>query len=273
MSNNPLSQYFRRPALFLKLPSGGEGYPEGAIDLPDNGELPVYPMTAIDEITSRTPDALYNGTAVVELIRSCIPNIKDPWSVLSIDLDPMLVAIRIATLGETMEINTTCPKCEEENKFDINLNILLAGLTPSNYGELLEVNGLKIKFRPLDYKNINDMGIKQFEIQKAATQLAKSSDEDTNVNATKFLQQLTEMSMHLLVDTIEYIKTPTDTVFDPDFILEFIISCDKNTHELIKTTSANLRKTSEIKPIDITCQHCQHEYNQSLNINVSNFFG
>ena len=68
MSDNPLKQYFRRPAVYLKLPSGGLGYPEGTIDMPDTGELPVYPMTAIDEITSRTPDALFNGTAVVEVI-------------------------------------------------------------------------------------------------------------------------------------------------------------------------------------------------------------
>ena len=39
-----------------------------SIDMPENGELPVYPMTAIDEITVRTPDALFNGTAIAELI-------------------------------------------------------------------------------------------------------------------------------------------------------------------------------------------------------------
>ena len=64
MENNPLRQYFRRPAVHVKLPSGGLDYPEGVIDMPPSGELPVYPMTAIDEITARTPDALYNGVAV-----------------------------------------------------------------------------------------------------------------------------------------------------------------------------------------------------------------
>ena len=68
---NPLSKQFRRPSLYFKLPSGGKFYQPGAIDLPDNKELPVYPMTAIDEITSKTPDALYNGTAVVDIIKSC----------------------------------------------------------------------------------------------------------------------------------------------------------------------------------------------------------
>jgi len=31
MHTNPLKQYFRRPAIYLKLPSGGNFYPDGAI--------------------------------------------------------------------------------------------------------------------------------------------------------------------------------------------------------------------------------------------------
>lgn len=46
-NNNPLKQYFRRPAVYIKLPSNGKNYTEGSLDMPENGELPVYPMTAI----------------------------------------------------------------------------------------------------------------------------------------------------------------------------------------------------------------------------------
>ena len=79
--NNPLRQYFRRPAIYITLPSKGKYYPIGAVEIPEGGEIPVYPMTAIDEITSKTPDALFNGTAIAELIKSCIPAIKDPWAI------------------------------------------------------------------------------------------------------------------------------------------------------------------------------------------------
>ena len=54
MSNNPLTQYFRQPAVYVKLPSGGKYYSEGSIVMPANQELPVYPMTAIDEIAYKT---------------------------------------------------------------------------------------------------------------------------------------------------------------------------------------------------------------------------
>ena len=77
--DNPLSRYFRQPAIYIKLPSGGQGYPPGVIDMPANGELPIYPMTALDEITSRTPDALFNGSAVMGIMSSCVPIACCTW--------------------------------------------------------------------------------------------------------------------------------------------------------------------------------------------------
>jgi len=147
--SNPLKQYFRRPALYLSLPSRGEFYPEGALDMPENGELPVYPMTAIDEITSKTPDSLFNGTAVPEIIKSCVPAIKDPWAIPSVDMDAILVAIRAATSGNDLEINSECPSCKEEGKYNINLGYLLSGLKPTDYNQPLVLGELIFKFKPL----------------------------------------------------------------------------------------------------------------------------
>ena len=98
--SNPLQKYFRQPKLYISLPSKGAFYPIGALEMPENKEVPVYAMTAKDELVFKTPDALLNGQATVEVIKSCIPAIKDPWNIPSIDLDTILVAIRMATYGE-----------------------------------------------------------------------------------------------------------------------------------------------------------------------------
>jgi hypothetical protein len=74
---NPLSKYFRRPEIYYKLPSNGRYWPENSIELPVNGEIPVFPMTNADEITLKTPDALMNGAGIVSVIQSCCPNIVD----------------------------------------------------------------------------------------------------------------------------------------------------------------------------------------------------
>ena len=113
MNSNPLAKFFRQPAIYARLPSGGKNWPNGTINMPANSELPILPMTAIDEITYRTPDALFNGEAVTGVIQSCVPSIKNAWATPSIDLDTILVAIRIASYGHEMEIGTKCPKCGE----------------------------------------------------------------------------------------------------------------------------------------------------------------
>lgn len=273
-TENPLKQYFRRPSIYLKLPSGGLGYPEGSIDLPENGEIPIYPMTTIDEITSKTPDALFNGTAITSIIKSCVPNILDPDKIPVTDLDPILIAIRTASNGDKMEIETTCPSCTEEAKYDVNLTGIIASFKPGDYNNPLAINDLVIKFTPLSYSNMNQSNILQFELQRMINNLENITDEETrSKNSAELIKKLNEMTIELLSTTIEYIKTPSSTVFDKDFIKEFLFKCDKNTFNKIKDKNLELKTSTEAKPLDIKCMHCGHEYEQSFVINISTFFG
>lgn len=271
---NPLQQYFRRPSVYLKLPSKGEGYVDCSINLPENGEVPVYPMTTIDEITSRTPDALFNGTAVVDIIKSCVPNIIDPWQIPVVDLDPILIAIRAASNGDKMEIETTCPSCEEDAKYDVNLTGVLASFQPSDYSKPLVINDLSIKFKPLKYSEINESNILQFEVQRLMSNLqAITDEEEKSRQTTDVIKRLNEMTVALLLSTIEYVKTPSATVLDKTHIEEFLRNCDKNTFNTIKEANIKLRTDSEAKPLQISCMHCNHQYEQGFVINVSTFFG
>jgi hypothetical protein len=272
-ANNPLKQYFRRPALYLTLPSKGHGYAEGVIEFPENGELPIYPMTAIDEITSRTPDALYNGVAIAEIIKSCVPAIKKPWEILNLDLDPILVAIRIATSGQLMEIESYCDSCKETSKYDVNLSGMLAEFKPGDYEKPLAMDDIQVKFKPLSYREVNDANTAQFEIQRALNSLDNIENiEERNKKTSEIMNSINELTINLMINTIEYIKVPDAIVFEKDFIREFLTSCDKNTHNKIKDQNIELRKSTEVKPLKMKCMNCTHEYEQPFNINVSNFF-
>jgi len=272
---NPLKQYFRRPAVFLKLPSGGKGYPTGSIDLPENGEVPIYPMTAIDEITSKTPDALFNGSALVELVKSCVPNIKDPWEIPNIDLNPILVAMRSATHGGTMEVTTTCPSCKEESKFDVNLSGILAGFNPGDYDKLLIISeDVVVKFKPMTYRDVNQAALIQFQIQKTLTNFMSIEDEEARQAKTvEVLNEINEVAFQVISGSIEYIKVPGATVFEKPFIVEFLKGCDRNAFEKIKDFGVALRESTDTKPLNITCPHCQHEFEQQFDVNPVDFFG
>ena len=166
LDNNPLKQYFRRPNMYFKLPSNGQYYAPGVVNIPENHELPVYPMTALDEMTVRTPDGLFNGVAIVDLIKSCIPNILDPWKLNSVDLDAAIIAVKAASSNGIMEIRSICPACSEDTKYDIDLMPILAGIVNVDYSQTMAIRELHIKFKSLTYTETNNNSLKQFEIQK-----------------------------------------------------------------------------------------------------------
>jgi hypothetical protein len=274
IQNNPLKQYFRRPAIYLKLPSGGKMYAPGVINIPESGELAVYPMTAIDEISSKTPDALYNGTAMADIIKSCIPDIKDPWSINSIDLDAILIAIKAAAGGDDMSISSECPSCKEVAEYGVNLVGILSQLKSADYEKELIINELAIKFRPLSYKEMNEAGTSQMEAQRIFMMLSKEENETVRAEKTQeALRFITDVTMKILSNTITHIRTPNAFVEEKEYLLDFLRNCDSETYIAVRDYNASLKAQTEIKPLKIKCIHCQHEYEQQFTLNTSDFFG
>jgi len=273
MENNPLQQYFRRPAVYISLPSKGQGYSPEDLDMPENMELPVYPMTAIDEISARTPDALFNGTAVVDLIKSCLPNIKNPWAIKSMDMDAVLIGIKAASDSEVLEIETKCPKCETESTYGINLLAVLSTFTAGDYETPLEIGDLRFKFRPLTYKEMNQASLGQFELQRLFNSLEGMDFEQRNEATKEALEKITLMTMDILSKTIEYVETPSMRVDDPEYILDFMKKCDNKVYNAIRDHSTALKEGTEIKPADVECTTCKNKYKQNYTINPADFFG
>lgn len=276
MDNNPLKQYFRRPAVYIKLPSNGIGYSPDGIDMPENNELPVYPMTAIDEITGRTPDGLYNGNAVVEIIKSCVPNIKNPWEVSAIDLDTILLAIKSASSDGTLEVSSVCQntECGNEATFSLQIAGLMSTLSSGNYNDELSIHDLRIKFKPIKFKHINDAAIAQFEITKSFSQIndPNVSQDDRMKIGQESIKRITDITMEIVTKSIEYVKTPETLVTNEEYILDFLKNCDKKTYATIRDYSTTLKAKSEIQPLKIKCANCGHEYEQTIAINPSDFF-
>jgi hypothetical protein len=280
IDNNPLRQYFRRPAVYLKLPSGGKNYATSVINLPENGELPVYPMTAIDEITAKTPDALFNGVAMVELIKSCIPDIKDPWSITSIDYDAILISIRASSGGNNLEIESTCPKCSEIELYAVDLLNILTQLQPGDYSKEMQINDLSIKFRPLTYREMNSAALIQFEIQRKFASLATPPESDTDELRTQrindgnqALKSVVALTMDILAGAIEYIQTPSVRVVEKEYSADFLRGCDKTMYEALRDHNTSLKTKTEIRPLQLKCVHCTNEYEQPFTLNTSDFFG
>ena len=273
-TNNPLRQYFRQPAIYIKLPSQGKYYPPGTLNSSVTGEYPVYPMTAIDEITYRTPDAMFNGQATVNVIQSCVPDIKDAWQMPAIDMDTVLVAIRIASYGHEMEFGSQCPACQAERDRSLDLRLVLDGLKNPDYAQCIHHGDMEIYLKPMTYKNLTDNSQMQYENQKLLQMLptteATENDKMTAMGAA--LLKITEITIKALAQGVAVVKTPAAMVSEPEFIEEMLHNCDRVLFNEIRDKIIALKNVAEMKSLHLTCDECNHNYEQQLTLDMSSFF-
>ena len=271
---NPLKQYFRQPAIYIRLPSNGKFWSSDAITIPPNQEIPVYPMTAVDEITTRTPDALFNGSAMVKIFESCCPNIKDAWQVPSLDVDTLLVAIRIATYGHGMDIGTKCPSCENEDEYQLDLRVVLEKIQSPDYDVPVKVGDLEVYFKPMTYQELNSNSQIQFEDQKlvAMFQNLEIPEEEKLKQLGEAFLKITSLTIKSIAQSIGTIKTPSAQVNEQEYIVEFLNNCEKSAFGAIRDRAIQLKQEAELKPNKIKCTNCGHEYDQNFTLDMSNFF-
>jgi hypothetical protein len=274
MSTNPLQQFFRQPAIYVRLPSQGRFYPAGDLVETANGEYPVLPMTTMDEITYRTPDALFNGSATTAVIESCVPNIKNAWNMPAVDIDTVLVAIRIASYGHDMDITTRCPKCSTEADYTVDLRRALDRITADDYVQPLRLRDLEIYLRPMTYQQMNANSMAQFEDQRTLQALQDSDgQDDKKLQALgDMLRKITAVTTQALAKNIGVIRTPSTEVSDPDHISEWLSNCDRNDFRAVRDAILERKRQSEIQPLPMTCGNCSHQYQQVYTLDMSNFF-
>ena len=278
---NPLNKYFRQPAIYVSLPSGAD-YPPHVVTPTQTGEIGVMPMTAKDEIRFKTPDALMNGQGVVDVIQSCVPDIKDAWQIKSYDLDTILVAIRVATYGETMEINFNVPGANESVSHSVNLPAILDDLRKTKVDAHITLDdGLKITVRPLTYKDMTSASLKTFQQQKmySAIQDSQLSDEEKAKRFDTAFTSLTDLNSSILLKNIQTI-TMTDgkEITDPTFIKEFVDNANATLIKEIEQKLTALRGQGAVKPLRLKATEAQIKkgapasYEVPVTFDTSNFF-
>ena len=271
---NPLSQWFRQPKIYIKLPSGGEFYPPNALDRSQTSDYPVYAMTAKDELMFKTPDALLSGQSTVEVIKSCIPAILDPWQMPSIDLDACLIAIRVATYGESMEVTCNCPTCNAENSYDINLTNWLGNISSFQYDSTISMDPLAIHIRPYTYQEITKTNLKTFEQQRIFQVINNDqiSDEEKLKQFGESFVKLTSLTVDIIAGCISKIDSPNGSTEDPKFIKEFVDNASKEVFDLLSAHINGMKERIEMQPLDVTCTECNFDFVMPVTMDQSNFF-
>jgi hypothetical protein len=250
--SNPLTSFMRQPKIYIRLPSNGEYWPPGSLNMPETRELPVFSMTAKDELMLKVPDALMNGQAIVDVIQNCIPSVKNAWATPGIDMDVMLIAIRLATYGEKMVTPLTFGE-DIEMEYTVDLRTVMDSLMNQiTWNPVVAISDdLTVFVKPLTYKQMTEAALQTFETQKIM-QIAnddKMNEDDKLRMFKESFKKLTDATVGTVGAGIFRIDSTLGSTDNPSFIKEFIDNVDKDMFNLIEQHLTALKEQNTIKPI------------------------
>lgn len=260
-SSNPLLDKLRIPGATYRLPSQGIFYTNGELDPSvKNGEVEVYPMTAMDEIIISTPDKLLSGKAITEVFSRCIPQILKPSQLLSKDVDYLMCCLRLVTFGDTITVNYH-HSCEGAKSHEYTVNILpivraakqIDPTTVSSSFTLTMPNGQVVILNPLRY----DAVIKLYEL----TAMMKDEDQLTD-------QEAKELVVGSLTNIIQSVDGTTDKKMIEEWVMGIPLGWKKQIQRSAQTTNewgVDLKETKQ-------CQDCGQDIVLEVAANPVSFF-
>jgi hypothetical protein len=275
MSNtpNPLSGHFRSPKLYVKIPSGGKFYTSDILDYPDSGELPIFPMTAKDELIMKNPDALLNGEAINQLISSCVPNVKKVNQLISNDVDVLLVAIQGATHGDDIEVSTPCPTCEETISGVASVEGAIETMAILDEVYTVKFEDLEIEIKPFKYENTITAGIASFQSTRSLQALADIPDDMDKLKIfNENFMRMADMNYTLIVDAVHSIKIEDNIVTDRGHIREFLDNCEASIGNAIEQQVTEINKIGINKSMQFECEECNETFEAPISFDPVNFF-
>lgn len=275
---NPLSQFYRQEAFRVKLPSRGAYYDESVLTLDENEELGIMPMTAQDEVLLKSPDNLLTGKALVDVIRSCAPEVKLPKKLLACDVDAIMISIRRASYGDEDTIAGNCPKCETENSYGIDLESIV------NHSEKLEASyevvlpqGLTVFLQPGTFDSLVKQYKVAFENEKARRAATGNANEDVALQLfSKAFKELSKLNFEMVSESILKIvftdaENEEQTITNKKHIRDFITNVDKKTVDIIDKKMSEINKIGIQREHNAICTNCEHKWPIAIEFNPVNF--
>jgi T4 bacteriophage base plate protein len=281
MSSNPLKQYFRQARAYVKLPTLGKWYTKEDVYITDDGEVGVYALTALDDIMLNTPDAMLNGRALEQVITNCCPDIKNVKKFMLPDLEVLYVGIKSASNNGRADYDRKCPKCEHENTFELNCQMLLdtcSYIDPND--TILVFDGqLEVHIKPYTFEMRQLFLKREFEEERALRAIDNSEQELDELQKADILGQsvsrLSEITFALVSQSIEKIVILKDNtvVSDLQHINEWLTGITKVQADMVIEAVNKLNATGVQKTLPVQCQECGEEWEDQLTFDPSSFFG
>ncbi len=277
---NPLAQYYRKPGTYIELPSGGRYY-KVAPKMSDTGELAVYPMTAKDELALKNPDSLLNGEALKQVIASVCPDITDVSEIPAPDIDAILVAMRMTSYGDDMELDVT-HGCEESDGKSQRVTVGLGSVLstsraiPETLGTVTLANGVVVQLKPYTLEAQSRLLRVQFntmrQLQGAEANENSTIEQKADI-ANRGYDQLVALSQDILAASITVVRLPDGVeVTNFNHIYEWVKNLDRASNERLDEEIKAFGKYGITRTLEVTCDHCKNKFTTDMLFDPTSFF-
>ena len=280
MSENPLKRYFRQPSTYLRLPTLGRWYTKEDIVINAESEIPVYGLSAIDDIMINTPDAMLNGKALENIIKNCVPDVKNVNKLLTPDLEAIFVGIKMGSTDGKFDIDRKCPHCSHENTFEIMCSHVLDTMSyVEDSDTILEFDAdLEVHIKPYSFEMRHIFIQRQFEeerILKHHEEQNKNMDDIKKAGFTaESVNKMANITMELVSKSVEYVKLKKQDVKVTDHaqIYEWVRNISKAQATRIIEAVNKLNDVGVSKKTQAVCQKCGKDWEETLSFDPISFF-
>lgn len=261
---NPLNSFFRKSKFNIDLPSRGRWYPKNALaPTVVDGSVAVYPMTAADEAKFKIGDATLTGNGIFDLIRSCIPDIRQPELAPMCDLDAILLAIRRASYGDNMKFTVKVPDTNLLREMTLNLSTMAAEKFGSvtDWDDTLEVTDedtgkvLTVKVRPINLKTLFGHSKTMVRVQQLSVKMAEADDvnDDAKLETlTENIHNLSQVNITMVADSIESLEAEDFGTRNPADVRNFLGQIDVAYFNVIQQHIDSQRKKIGLQDTVVT---------------------
>jgi len=129
-----------------------------------------------------------------------------------------------------------------------------------DYSPVLNIDGLQIRFKPINYLQSTKNNIIDFENQKLAEVILNENlDEETKkAQFDVHVQKIVDASTNILVMGTASITTENgDLVTEPEYIHEFYTNTTNKNINLIKDKLQSINEVANLPPVKVQCEGCE----------------
>jgi hypothetical protein len=278
---NPLAQYYRRPGTYIELPSKGRFY-KLTPKFSDTNELAVYPMTAKDEMALKNPDSLLNGEALKQVLSSVCPDIANVNEIPAPDIDTILVAMRMASYGDDMELDVT-HQCDASDGRSQRVTVGLGGVLstmkeiPEDVGVVTLSTGIKVVLKPYTLEAQSRLLRIQFNTMRQLQAL--EANENATVEqkadaANRGYEVLVALSQDILAESIISVTLPDgQEVTNAGHIADWVKNLDRATADRLDQELKRFGEYGITRTLKVKCEHCGEDFTTDMLFDPTSFFG